>query len=399
MSKVLFISGSIGLGHVSRDVMIAKELRKLRPDVDIVWLTEAPANLVLEQEGEVLHPDWKRLPSGNDLAESLKGNYSFDLTDLTAEWMKVFPDRMKVYYDVIKKEGIDLVVGDETYDICVEWYFHRKDYELFPFVMMVDFVGFHHMNHRLKNMLGTYMGNKMWCNFIRSKEPVWKDYIFLGQLEDVPDRSFGLLLPNRRKTCKEHVDFVGYPLHFDPAEYQDKEKVRERLGYQKELLVLCTVGGTSITKPLLDLCSGAYSLLKRAITELRMVLVTGPRIDPASIPSNNGMNIRGYVPRLYEHMAAADVVITAGGGSTTLELAALNKPFIYFPLGNHMEQQHDVAERNERLGVGTKMDFASTTPDSLARAILDHLYRQVSYPSFPLDGARKAAELIAAQLK
>jgi UDP:flavonoid glycosyltransferase YjiC (YdhE family) len=399
MSKVLFISGSIGLGHVYRDVAIAKELRKIRPDVEIVWLTEAPANIVLEQEGEVLHPDWKKLRSSNDIADSVKGEYSCDLTDFSIEWMKSFPDRVKVYQSVVKKEGIDLVVGDETYDIATEWYNHPKDYQHFPVVFLVDFVGFHHMSHDPKNMLGTYLINKMWCNVIRTKQPTWKDYIFLGQLEDVPDESFGLLLPNRRKVCQEHVDFVGYPLHFNPADYQDKEGIRERLGYQKELLVLVTVGGTSIGKPLLDLCSGAYSILKRAITELRMVQVTGPRIDPGTIPRNDGMDVRGYVPHLYEHMAAADVVITAGGGSTTLELAALNKPFIYFPLLDHMEQQHDVADRNARLRAGTKMDYATTTPDSLARAILDHLYRQVSYPPVPTNGARKAAELIKLQLK
>ena len=69
--KVLFISGSIGLGHVSRDVAIAKELRKIRKDIEIIWLAEPPANIVLEQEGEVLHPDWRKLSSSNDIAESV----------------------------------------------------------------------------------------------------------------------------------------------------------------------------------------------------------------------------------------------------------------------------------------------------------------------------------------
>jgi hypothetical protein len=38
MSKVLFVSGSISPGHVTRDLRIAKELRKARPETDIIWL-------------------------------------------------------------------------------------------------------------------------------------------------------------------------------------------------------------------------------------------------------------------------------------------------------------------------------------------------------------------------
>jgi hypothetical protein len=40
----------------------------------------------------------------------------------------------------------------------------------------------------------------------------------------------------------------------------------------------------------------------------------------------------GYVPNLFEHFAACDLAIVQGGGTTTMELAAQNKNFLYFPL-------------------------------------------------------------------
>ena len=36
-----------------------------------------------------------------------------------------------------------------------------------------------------------------------------------------------------------------------------------------------------------------------------MIVVTGPRIDPASLPSHDGLEIRTYVHDLYRHLAAA----------------------------------------------------------------------------------------------
>ena len=49
--KILFVSGSIGLGHVTRDLAIARELRTPRP-ADVPWLAAAPADRVIREAGE-----------------------------------------------------------------------------------------------------------------------------------------------------------------------------------------------------------------------------------------------------------------------------------------------------------------------------------------------------------
>src|SRR5262249_25429778 len=41
--RALFVSSPIGLGHVQRDLAIARELRKLPPALAIDWFTVAPA--------------------------------------------------------------------------------------------------------------------------------------------------------------------------------------------------------------------------------------------------------------------------------------------------------------------------------------------------------------------
>ena len=54
--RALFVSSAIGLGHVQRDLAIAREMRKLQPDLEIDWFTVHPASTYLEREGERLHP-------------------------------------------------------------------------------------------------------------------------------------------------------------------------------------------------------------------------------------------------------------------------------------------------------------------------------------------------------
>jgi predicted glycosyltransferase len=54
MKKILFISGSLGLGHIGRDLAIVNELRRIQPDIQISWLADYPATLVLEQKKEKL---------------------------------------------------------------------------------------------------------------------------------------------------------------------------------------------------------------------------------------------------------------------------------------------------------------------------------------------------------
>ena len=55
--RVLFISGSFGLGHVTRDLAIAKEMGRMCPQVEIFWLAGSPACEVLAAAGEKLAPE------------------------------------------------------------------------------------------------------------------------------------------------------------------------------------------------------------------------------------------------------------------------------------------------------------------------------------------------------
>jgi UDP-N-acetylglucosamine:LPS N-acetylglucosamine transferase len=93
------------------------------------------------------------------------------------------------------------------------------------------------------------------------------------------------------------------------------------------------------------------------------------------------------------------LTITHGGGGTTTELVALNRPFIYLPIQGHTEQERSVSFKLESIGAGRRLNYACTSPDILAATALDEISRSPDYPRIPIDGARVIAERVASLLR
>jgi predicted glycosyltransferase len=220
--------------------------------------------------------------------------------------------------------------------------------------------------------------------------------LFVGAPDDVVDLPFGPGLPRIREWTREHYAFPGYILPFDPATFADRDGLRARLGFQPdEKVVLAAVGGSGVGHHLLRKVIAAARPARRLVPELRTIVVTGPRIDPASLPAAPGVEYRRFVPDLYAHLAACDLAVVQGGLSTCMELTATKRPFLYFPLKRHFEQNVHVPHRLARYGAGTRMDYEQTDPELLAQAVADGLKRPVLYRDVETDGARRAAALIA----
>ena len=101
------------------------------------------------------------------------------------------------------------------------------------------------------------------------------------------------------------------------------------------------------------------------------------------------------MPDLYRHLAACDLAVVQGGLTTSMELTANRRPFLYFPLRHHFEQNFHVRHRLEQYGAGRCMNFETDGPSAIATAIADEIGRQVDYRPVETDGAARAASLIA----
>jgi len=202
-------------------------------------------------------------------------------------------------------------------------------------------------------------------------------------------------LPTVRDWTSEHFAFAGWVSTAGPP--QDRDRLRAELGWRPdEPVCVVTAGGSGVGTALLRRVAAAFPVARERVPGLRMVLVTGPRIDPASVEVPAGVEVRGHVPELERELAACDVAVVQGGLTTTMELAQAGRPFLYFPLAHHFEQQIHVPHRLERLGAGTRMDFATATPESIGTAVADALARPVRSAPIADDGAARAAALLAA---
>jgi UDP-N-acetylglucosamine:LPS N-acetylglucosamine transferase len=391
--KILFISGSIGLGHVTRDLAIARELRRQNPQLKLFWLAAQPASSILKQAGEKLLPEADFYADENIFAEHAANGSRLNILKYMLNARAGWAHNAELFKQVIAREQYDLIIADEAYEIVLAWD-KNPDISQIPFVMIYDFVGLDSMTNNPLEKLGIYMWNRVWSSgYQETNDPNFLG-LFIGELQDIPDKRFGFLLPNRRDFAGKKYEFLGYVLSFRIEDYADKARLRTELGYGSEPLVICSIGGTTIGKEILELCGKAYPIVREKIPNLRMILVCGPRLSADSLDVPHGVKVEGYVPDLFKHFAASDLAIVQGGGSSTLELTALRRPFLYFPLEEHFEQQICVAGRLDRHKAGVKMMYSQTTPVSLAKKIVDHLNKDVTYDPIPVNGAQKAVQLI-----
>jgi predicted glycosyltransferase len=230
-----------------------------------------------------------------------------------------------------------------------------------------------------------------------ARHPYLRDRaIFIGDPDDAVDEPLGPGLPSIREWTERHLEFAGYVTGFQESEIADREALREEFGFApEEKVCIVAAGGSAVGGPLLRLAAAAFGQAKRRVPELRMIVIAGPRLARETLPQADGLEVHGYVHQLYRQLAACDVAISHGGLSTTMELTAAGRPFLYFPLKNHFEQNFHVHHRLRRHHAGRRMDFHDASPETVADALVEELERAVAYRPVCTDGAARAAGIIA----
>ncbi len=171
--------------------------------------------------------------------------------------------------------------------------------------------------------------------------------LFVGEPEDIPHKRFGFLLPNKRDFAHRYYQFLGYIIR-----------------------------------------------MKKNIPDLHMVCVCGELFGKKLPQLSSGVELHSFIPNIFEYYAACDMAVVVGGGTTTVGLTALRRPFIFFPLEKQFDQQLYIAERLARQRAGIKMQYSQTTPELLAQTIMAHIGEKAGWKPIPTNGAQKAAELI-----
>jgi pimeloyl-ACP methyl ester carboxylesterase/predicted glycosyltransferase len=395
--RALYISSPIGLGHAWRDVAIARELRALEPELEIEWLAQDPVTRVLEECGETIHPASRLLANESRHVTAESREHELDCFQTWRRMDEILLANFMVFHDVASEERYDLWIGDEAWEL--DYYLHENpELKTAAYCFLTDFVGWLPMpegGEAEAALTADY--NAEMIEQIARFPRVRDRAIFVGSPDDIVPHDFGPGLPQIRPWVEEHFDFSGYVLGPGAGVPADRAALRAELGYgPDERICLVTVGGSGVGSGLLSAVVDALPAARERVPDLRMVVVCGPRIDPASIAAQDGLDVRAYVHGLSRQLAACDVAVVQGGLTTGMELIAAKRPFLYFPLKRHFEQNIHVRHRLERYGGGCAMDFDTETPETIGAAIAGALADTPAPAEVERDGARRAAELIAA---
>ena len=398
--RALYLSSPIGLGHARRDVAIATELRRRHPDLQVDWLAQHPVTRVLEAGGERVHPASRWLANESTHIESECGEHDLNAFQAIRRMDAILVNNFGVFRDLLDEAPYDLVVADEAWD--VDYFLHENpEVKRAPLAWMTDFVGWLPMPEGGDAEAALTADYNAEMIEQRARYRAVRDRsVFVGNESDVVDATFGPGLPLIREWTTENFDYAGYVTGFEPTPPEARESLRTALGYRPdERVCVVTVGGSGVGAPLLRRVLDAVPLVRAAADDLRFVVVTGPRIDPGSLPSVPGVEVRGFLPDLVDHLSICDVAVVQGGLSTCMELTANRRPFVYVPLRRHFEQNLHVRHRLEGYGAGTCLEYPmASDPDALAAAVLSELDRVVDYKPVETDGAARAAALISALL-
>ncbi len=398
--RVLLVSSPIGLGHAWRDVAIARELRRQVPGLEVQWLAQPPLTTLLAACGETVHPASAELAPEARHVDAESGEHRLHAFQMLRRMDEILCANFGVFHDVVSRERFDVWIADEGWEI--DHFLHENpELKTSPYVWMADFAGYLPMpsgGEREAALVADY--NAEVLEHIAAHPEIRDLSVFIGDPEDVVRESFGPGLPFIPDWVREHFTFSGYVLPFDPAELTDTRAVRRSLGLDADRpLIVATAGGSAVGVHLLRRIRDAFALLRRDVPEAEMLLVCGPRIDPSEFAPVEGMRAVGYLHEEFRTLACCDLAVVQGGLSTTMELVANRRPFIYVPLRDHFEQNLHVAHRLRRHGAPPPTPYDDATPERLAALMRERLGSNVAYAPVAPGGAERAARLIAPLLQ
>jgi hypothetical protein len=359
-------------------------------------LAQDPVTRVLDAAGERVHPASRHLLGESDHIEVEAGEHDLHAFEAIRRMDEIMVANFMLFNELAHDEPPDLVIADESWE--VDYFLHENpELKRFAFAWLTDFVGWLPMPDGGTREAALTADHNAEMIEHRARFPRLRDRsIFVGNPEDVVADSFGPGLPGIREWTMQNFEFSGYVTGGPPPSASRRAALRRRLGLgADDRLCVVTVGGTAVGDSLLRRVLAAVPLARRKVPELHFLVVTGPRIDPGSMPRHRGVRIRGFLPDLTDFLAAADMAVVQGGLSTCMELTAAGTPFVYVPLRHHFEQNFHVRHRLDQYAAGRAMDYADAAdPDLLAAAIIDELRAEPAFRPVETDGAARAAVML-----
>jgi UDP-N-acetylglucosamine--N-acetylmuramyl-(pentapeptide) pyrophosphoryl-undecaprenol N-acetylglucosamine transferase len=292
---ITFFTSPIGLGHATRDIAIAEELK-----TDILFASGEGASTLIARKGfnalDVYKPE-KFIVESGQLQHVFK-------------WLL----RYYLYYKkckTIAKEILDnhngLIISDEDFaSIAVAKKTGQRR------VLITDIIE-SHFTTGLESVIEKKM-NKSMHNIMQTC-----DCVIIPEVGD--DR--------------DNIRYVGPIVRRASA---DRNALRKQFCFEKNT-ILVSSGGTDAGKYLVQKVIEVHRQLQSKL-DSELIIVSGPSLE---LPDSQEYRNLGFVNNMHDLVYAADLVISPAGRSTMDESMAYGTPGIFIPIKNHFEQEQNAA--------------------------------------------------------
>ena len=374
--KVLFMTCGIGMGHISRDITLAKKLEE--KNIDIAFASYGSGYEMLSKHGEY---EIYKLPD----ITLYGGNGELDIKYTARKSINVPLIFLKsIYYEskIIKGFKPDIVIGDSHYSAPITCRILK-----IPCILITNELTLNFAELCSDRKIIEYAENGL-KRFIESVSNQCDAII-------IPDIDNSIEIPPK---LRDITTFTGPFLKRNLAEIDGKKELRKKLGFHADdKIVLITVGGSKFGKKLLNLITDSAEWIDCD----KIIIVTGPQITSDFIQKSDKIIKKEFLEDIMEWMKLSDVVISLAGHNTTTELASLGIPSILVPIDNHSEQIKN-ALNMKKYGISIVKSINKLTPQGFADDINDALHDEylkqnaeiVKKEFSKYDGKESAAKII-----
>ena len=285
-----FFSSPIGLGHVTRDIAIVKNIK----NISINFVTGSGAAEILRKL------DYKIDDVYNPPSFIVENGILNNQTKWLWNYFQYYKNCKKISEKIIKINNSDLIISDEDFaSLTVA------------------------QNLKIPNILIT--------DVLETK--------FTKGIASLIERKMNKSMMNIIKKCDvviipEEGHDQGNIKRVGPIVREinvSREELREKFSFNKTTIII-SIGGTDAGLFLIE--KSIESILK-INQDIEIVVVSGPAI------SKKFSNVRnlGFVDNLHELIFASDLIISLAGKSTIDEAKAYGTPGIFIPIKGHFEQE------------------------------------------------------------
>jgi UDP-N-acetylglucosamine--N-acetylmuramyl-(pentapeptide) pyrophosphoryl-undecaprenol N-acetylglucosamine transferase len=338
MNDCDFFSSPIGLGHVTRDIAIARNLK----DISINFITGSGAARILKKL------DFKIQDVYNPPSFIVNEGILKNQTKWLWSYFQYYKNCKNISEKILKINKSDLVISDEDFASLTV----AQDLKI-PNILITDV-----LETRFTKGIASFIEKKM----NKSMRNIIKncDVVIIPEEGDDYDNI---------KRVGPIVREINIP----------REELREKFSFNKTTIII-SIGGTNAGLFLID---KAIESILRINQDIEIIVVSGPAV---SKKFENVKNL-GFVDNLHELIFASDLIISLAGKSTIDEAKAYGTPGIFIPIKDHFEQEDNAK----------KEGFSFEDINRLDKLILEKLEQKKNKRN--TEGAKLTSEIIKKLMK